>query len=59
LAAELLEQTKTVSPRFFERLVLDVMLKMGYGGYSGDGTVSPPGAVAGIVASEERIGLKL
>jgi restriction system protein len=59
LAAELLEQVKTVSPRFFERLVLDVMLKMGYGGYSGDGMVSPPGADAGIdgVIQEDRLGL--
>lgn len=59
LAAELLEQVTTVSPRFFERLVLDVMLKMGYGGFSGDGTVSPPGADGGIdgVIQEDRLGL--
>lgn len=59
LATELLEQVKTVSPRFFERLVLDVMLKMGYGGYSGDGSVSPPGADSGIdgVIQEDRLGL--
>jgi len=59
LAADLLEQVKLVSPRFFERLVLDVMLKMGYGGYSGDGSVSMPGADAGIdgVIQEDRLGL--
>jgi restriction system protein len=59
LAAELLERVTSVSPRFFERLVLDVMLKMGYGGYSGDGTVSPPGADGGIdgVIQEDRLGL--
>jgi len=59
LAAELLEQVKTVSPRFFERLVLDVMLKMGYGSYSGDGSLTSPGADAGIdgVIQEDRLGL--
>ena len=59
LAAELLEQVKAVSPRFFERLVLDVMLKMGYGSYSGDGMLGPPGADAGIdgVIQEDRLGL--
>jgi restriction system protein len=59
LAAEILEQVKAVSPRFFERLVLDVMLRMGYGSYSGDGTLGPPGADAGIdgVIQEDRLGL--
>jgi len=59
LAAELLEQVKTVSPRFFERLVLDVMLKMGYGSYSGEAVLGPAGADAGIdgVIQEDRLGL--
>lgn len=59
LAIELLEHVKAVSPRFFERLVLDVMLKMGYGSYSSDGTLGPPGADAGIdgVIQEDRLGL--
>jgi len=35
------------------------MLKMGYGGYSGDGTLGPQGADAGIdgVIQEDRLGL--
>jgi restriction system protein len=32
LAAELLEQVKSNSPVFFERLVVDLLVKMGYGG---------------------------
>src|SRR5690606_24778651 len=31
LSDELLETVLSVSPRFFERLVLDLLLKMGYG----------------------------
>lgn len=31
LAAEILEKTLSQSPRFFERIVLDLLLKMGYG----------------------------
>ncbi|MBN2023683.1 MAG: restriction endonuclease [Pirellulales bacterium] len=58
LAAEVLEQVKMVSPRFFERLVLDVMLKMGYGSYR-EATLGPGGADAGIdgVIQEDRLGL--
>lgn len=32
LAAEILQQIANCSPTFFERLVLDVIVKMGYGG---------------------------
>ena len=32
LAADLLEQVKQASPAFFERLVVDVLVRMGYGG---------------------------
>ena len=32
LSQELLIQVKTCSPEFFERLVVDLLLKMGYGG---------------------------
>ncbi len=32
LSAELLKQVKECSPRFFEKLVMDLLLKMGYGG---------------------------
>jgi restriction system protein len=33
LAQELLTSVKTTSPYFFEKLVIDLLLKMGYGGY--------------------------
>ena len=32
LVAELLDTIKGCSPEFFERLVIDVLIKMGYGG---------------------------
>lgn len=60
LAAELLQQVKSASPEFFERLVLDLMLKMGYGGI-GENTASltSPGADGGIdgIINEDRLGL--
>jgi restriction system protein len=60
LAAELLDQVKAASPEFFERLVLDLMLKMGYGGSREDaGAVTDPGADAGIdgIINEDQLGL--
>jgi restriction system protein len=60
LSAELLAQIKTCSPQFFERLVLDLLLQMGYGGSrrdvgevigkSGDGGVD-------VVIKEDKLGL--
>lgn len=60
LADELLEQIHTLSPKFFEQLVVDLMLAMGYGGrqqdaghatqYSGDGGID------GII-KEDKLGL--
>ena len=35
LAADLLQKTIEASPQFFEQLVLDLLLKMGYGGSNG------------------------
>lgn len=35
LAADLLQKVLEVSPQFFEQLVLDLLLKMGYGGSNG------------------------
>jgi alcohol dehydrogenase class IV len=32
LAAEILEKIKSNSPQFFERLVVDIMVALGYGG---------------------------
>jgi restriction system protein len=61
LATELLKQIKECSPRFFERLVLDLLLKMGYGGSrrelgevvgkSGDGGVD-------VEIKEDKLGLE-
>ena len=35
LAADLLQKALEISPQFFEQLVLDLLLKMGYGGSNG------------------------
>jgi restriction system protein len=60
LATEILSQIRICSPSFFERLVIDVLLKMGYGGPGGDsGTVTSSGADGGIdgIINEDRLGL--
>ncbi|HLJ10378.1 MAG TPA: restriction endonuclease [Planctomycetaceae bacterium] len=60
LAAELLDRVKAASPEFFERLVLDLMLKMGYGGsHDRPGSLTPAGADEGIdgIINEDRLGL--
>ena len=36
LVTEILEKLKNGSPSFFERLVVDLLLKMGYGGSRAD-----------------------
>ena len=60
LAAELLGRVKTSSPRFFEQLVVELLLKMGYGG-SREEAGQAVGAAGdeGIdgVISEDRLGL--
>lgn len=62
LAAEVLEKVKSASPAFFERLVVDLLLKMGYGGSRSDagkaiGRVGDDG-IDGII-KEDRLGLDL
>ena len=59
LAIELLDQIRGMSPQFFERLVLDLMLRMGYGGSSAMGLLTAPGADGGIdgVINEDQLGL--
>ena len=60
LAVELLEQVKSASPEFFERLVLHLMIKMGYGGSEESAaSLTSPGADEGIdgIISEDRLGL--
>ena len=60
LEAELLEQIKTSSPAFFERLVVDLIVAMGYGGSRQDAGRaigrSGDGGIDGII-KEDRLGL--
>ncbi len=60
LAVELLDRIKTVSPSRFEGLVVELLLKMGYGGTQEDaGQVvgkSGDGGIDGII-NEDRLGL--
>lgn len=60
LAAELLSSVKSCSPAFFERLVVDLMLAMGYGGSrrdAGEATrLTADGGIDGVIR-EDRLGL--
>ena len=59
-AQEILASTKECSPGFFERLVVDVLVKMGYGGSRKDAGEavgrSGDGGIDGII-KEDRLGL--
>jgi restriction system protein len=62
LGAELLTRVKSNSPRFFESLVVDLMIAMGYGGSRADagkaiGQIGDEG-VDGII-KEDRLGLDI
>jgi restriction system protein len=60
LQADLIEQVKSVSPPFFERLVVDLLLAMGYGGSRQDAGraigKSGDGGIDGII-KEDKLGL--
>ena len=60
LAQELIESVKKVSPRFFEQLVVELLLKMGYGGSLKDAGKaigqSGDGGIDGII-KEDKLGL--
>jgi restriction system protein len=60
LAQELLNSIKNCSPRFFEQLVVDLLVKMGYGGTRKDAGEavgqSGDGGVDGII-KEDKLGL--
>lgn len=60
LETELLQHVKAVSPSFFERLVVELLVKMGYGGNLRDAGravgQSGDGGVDGII-KEDRLGL--
>jgi restriction system protein len=62
LESELLQQVKTASPAFFERLVVDLLVRMGYGGSFRDAGQavgkSGDGGIDGII-KEDRLGLDL
>ena len=61
LTQELLAQVKTMSPTSFERIVLQLMMRLGYGGAEGRGThlgQSGDGGVDGVI-SEDKLGLEL
>lgn len=60
LEIELLEQVKSCSPAFFEKLVVRLLISMGYGGSSGDaGQVTKRSGDGGIdgVIKEDKLGL--
>ena len=59
LAAELLEKIKENSPTFFEELVIDLLVEMGYGGSRADAEAvgrSGDGGIDGVI-NEDRLGL--
>jgi restriction system protein len=60
LEAELLDQVKGASPSFFERLVVELLVRMGYGGTLRDAGQavgkSGDGGIDGII-KEDRLGL--
>lgn len=62
LAGEVLEKVKTCSPSFFERLVVETIVAMGYGGTLQDAGQavgrSNDGGIDGII-KEDRLGLDL
>jgi len=62
LAAELLQQIKLASPSLFEKLVLELLLKMGYGGSRQDAgrAIGKSGdeGIDGII-KEDRLGLDI
>ena len=62
LASEILETIKSCSPNFFERLVVELLVKMGYGGTLQDAGKavgkSGDGGIDGII-KEDRLGLDI
>lgn len=60
LESEIINSVKEVSPSFFERLVVDLLVKMGYGGNRQDAGralgKSGDGGIDGII-NEDRLGL--
>lgn len=61
LASSLLDRVKSASPRFFEQLVVQLLLKMGYGRAGGNGEAIGKSGDEGIdgVITEDRLGLEM
>jgi restriction system protein len=62
LSSELVDQIKAMSPVFFEQLVLDLMVSMGYGGTQDSAaSLTKAGSDEGIdgVINEDRLGLDI
>jgi restriction system protein len=62
LAGELMDQIKTMSPKFFERLVLKLLVRMGYGGaQESSASMTGAGSDEGIdgVINEDQLGLDI
>lgn len=61
LASEILKRVKISSPQFFEQLVVQLLMKMGYGGAGGKGEAIGKSGDEGIdgIISEDRLGLEL
>ncbi len=60
LSSQLLRQIKSCTPYFFEKLVVDLLIKMGYGGSEmANGEVTPKGSDEGIdgIIKEDKLGL--
>ena len=60
LANQLLSQIKSSHPSFFEKLVVDLMLKMGFGDFNENaGIVTPYGGDGGIdgIVNQDQLGL--
>lgn len=62
LAQEILQRVKSCSPKFFEKIVVDILLAMGYGGSRKDAGQavgqSGDGGVDGII-KEDKLGLEI
>jgi restriction system protein len=62
LASELIDTIKSISPEFFERLVIDVLIKIGYGGTRKEAGQAvgrtKDGGIDGII-KEDKLGLDI
>ncbi len=60
LSSELIDVVKSISPQFFERLVIDLLLRMGYGGSREEAGKAVgkagDGGIDGVI-NEDRLGL--